>query len=227
MASRVAVASGALPAVVVTGATGGCGVTTLALHLALVLGRGGTACFVEGARAAGAAERLGLDREQLRTWPVADPTPESMRLSALPMADGFRALFAPPTGAVDRAVVELVTGKFARVVVDGAPSLENLSNRCVTVFVIPPSLSAVRRARPLLDHADGARVVVFNRTGSGGECTRARLEAELGVSAALELPHWPSLRAAEDGGRLLRRRSRWMRGVERLAGGIAAERTRS
>jgi hypothetical protein len=66
-------------------------------------------------------------------------------------------------------------------------------------------------------------LLVSNRCGPGGETTRAELQAIIGRRVALELPCAPSLRDAEDDGRLLTSRlSPWVRRVDRLAGTLAS-----
>jgi hypothetical protein len=203
--------------IAVTSAMGGCGVTTVALHLARAFAHRVDTCLIEGHRAAGAAERLGLPRAGLKTWPVEDRSSRSLRLAALPVGTAGRVMFAPEDSSADHDLVELASEQFGLVVVDVPVSTEAPARCSPTVFVVGSSRPGVARARTRLDRFDEPRAIVFNRTGPGGEWTDRRLESELGARAAVHLPHSPSLRDAEDDGRLLRRSSRWAARIERLA----------
>ena len=108
---------------------------------------------------------------------------------------------------------------FARVVLDSAP-IDLLPSASVVVVVVAGVVSAARRAAPL---AGRANALVLNRVGGGGETTRAGLEAVLGARAAIELPHCPALRDADDDGCLLRRGARWSRKIDHLALSIERE----
>lgn len=211
--------------ITVLGGTGGCGVTTIALHLARALAAIGPACFVELSHTAGAAERMGLERTAVRTWSSEHRSAQDVRLSAVPMEGGFRAIFAAPSCHLEWADLALLDGEFDRVVVDPGVAPVN-SFDGTAVVVVAGSLPAARRARPLIA-TEPARALVVNRTGPGGEATRALIEAALDATTALELPHFPALRDAEDEGRLLRRGSRWCRRIDRLARAIANDLVRS
>jgi hypothetical protein len=204
--------------VAVVGATGGCGTTTIALHLALSIARSTSTCFLEVASEAGAAERMGLDRARLRTWANA-ADPDDLRLSALPMSAGFRAAFAPSSEMLAPATAVRFGDLFDSVILD-APVDYPLVADLVTVLVVAATLPAAHRAARVVGSTDA---VILNRTGAGGSATRLRLERALGASVGIELPHCPGMRAAEDEGRLLREGTLWSRRLRRLAMSIANE----
>jgi hypothetical protein len=209
------------PVIAVGGACGGCGVTTVALHLAQSYG----SCVVECGRRAGLAERLGLDRDELRTWGPDDPDGESVDLAALPMSGGYRAFVAPPHESTGiEYVVDAARERFDSVVLD-VPLDHELPVPCdAYVAVMPATLPGARRTRALLQDRDipGTRAVVANRLGPGGESTRGTLQRALGDTITLELPTCPALRDAEDDGALLPLRHRWARRLDRLAQGLYA-----
>jgi len=200
----VARAGSTVIAATVTGACGGAGATSIALHLAATLG----ACLVDLSPDAAAARRLGID--EVRMFAEGDDA----RSASVPVAPGLRLLSAP--GAPD--AVAAAVDEFERVIVDCAgAALPDLVRPWI--LVVPPSLPAARRAHALIA-AEGDRscAIVMNRTGSGGTSTRFALERVLGQPVALWLPPTPSLRDAEDAGRLLTAGwTRWCRGIRRLA----------
>jgi hypothetical protein len=203
--------------IAVASACGGCGVTTIALHLAR---SHGSCCVVEHGGRAGLAERLALERTELKTRDADGDEP--VELAALPMPAGFRAMFA--TDAPDERVLEAAVQRFERVVVDVSAGA-NPPGRCdVLVAVMPATLPGARRTRVWLDglRAPRAIAVVANRLGGGGEATRAELQRVLGHAIAVELPHCRGLRDAEDHGALLPSRHRWARRVAALAGRLRA-----
>jgi hypothetical protein len=222
-----------LPAVAVLGPGGGCGVTSVALHLCRALARVGDACFVDLDERWGAAHRLGLEPSALKTWRDFDGSTDSVRSCALPTPGGFRALFSPLSAGLgplddegsppdEVALLAQARSVFGAVVADvSSPSvLERTAPHFdVAVLVLPPTRPAAARARSLLQvWPELTWVVVGNRMGPGGETTRSELQHILGRRIALELPCAPSLRDAEDEGRLLTAGlSRWIRGVDRLA----------
>ncbi|MDQ3662161.1 MAG: hypothetical protein M3454_14110 [Actinomycetota bacterium] len=226
-----------LPLVSVTGPGRGCGVTSLALHLSRALVAFGTVCFVDLDEQWGAAHRLGLEPGALKSWRDFDGSAESVSSCALPTPGGFRALFSPLPASLGSAELEprrpdegvlLAEARslFEAVVVDiSSPSVfERTVPHCeVAVLVLPPSRPAAARARCLLEAWPALTwMVVTNRMGPGGETTRSELEHILGRRISLELPCAPSLRDAEDDGRLLTSGlSRWIRRVERLARALA------
>lgn len=191
-------------AAAVTGACGGAGATTIALHVAAALG----ACLVDLSPDTAAAQRLGID--EVRTFAEGD----DVRYASVPVAPGFRLLAAPG----EPAAVGAALGEFERVVVDcaGTPVPDGMH---ASVVVLLPSVVAARRARRVLAEERAPRgAVVVNRTGPGGTATRLSLERALGRRVGLTLPCTAALRDAEDEGRLLTSpHVRWWRRVRRLA----------
>ena len=227
---------GQLPLVSVIGPGRGCGVTSLALHLCRALVAFGTVCFVDLDQRWGAAHRLGLEPGVLKTWRDFDGSAESVRTCAVPTPGGFRALFSPLSVGLDSVederrpdegvLLARARSLFGAVVADvSSPSVfERTAPHCeVAVLVLPPTRPAAARARSLLEGWPSLTwMVVSNRLGPGGETTRSELEHIVGRRISLELPCAPSLRDAEDDGRLLSSgRSRWIRRVDRLARALA------
>ena len=226
-----------LPLVSVIGPGRGCGVTSLALHLSRALTAFGSVCFVDLDERWGAAHRLGLEPGALKTWRDFDGSAESVRSCALPTPGGFRALFSPLPGSLGSAetktrrpeegvLLAQARSLFGAVVADvSSPTVfERTAPHCeVAVLVLSPTRPAAVRARSLLETWPALTwMVVTNRMGPGGETTRSELEHILGRRISLELPCAPSLRDAEDDGRLLASSlSRWIRRVERLARALA------
>lgn len=203
---------------VVAGAAGGVGTTTLALHLAASLSTD-DACYLDLDEHAGGALRLGLEEDHLTYRGGGD-----VRAASLPVAPGLRAVFAP--GPEARGVLDAAAASFDWVVADaGRAGRASLLTGEAAFLVCTPTAACARAARRVLD-GDGAPswTVISNRTGPGGESTRAQLEALMGRRIAAELPCCPSLRDAEDDGLLLGspwsrylRRVRWLvRVLERL-----------
>lgn len=221
-----------LPTIMVTGAGRGAGVTSLALHLSAAMAPHAAVCYVDLDRRWGAAARLGLDQGALKTWGSFDGSLQSLKACALPVRGGFRALFSPlsenclgrePQASLDEGVLLAQARAGFEVVVADVPSsgvLERIAKQCeVGVLVLAPARPAAVRARFLLERwPDLNWLPVTNRSGPGGETTRAELQSIIGRSIRLELPCAPSLRDAEDDGRLLSSRlSPWARRVDRLA----------
>ena len=210
--------------IVVTGAGGGTGVTSLSLHLAASLASSSRSVLVDLDVQGGAGDRLGLDPTTVRTWGDAE-TEQDLKTCALPVAGGFRVLLAPRGGDAAGAVTVLEDAKrcFQRVVVDvpcGPYQETALAAADIVVIVVVPALPAARRARALLDRLDSNLrcAVVVNRLGAGGETTSAELRTALGRSICIELPCCPALRDAEDRGALLSSPlHRWRRRATRLA----------
>jgi hypothetical protein len=215
----IAAAGRSARVIAVMSACGGCGVTTIGLHLA----RCYASCIVECGTGAGLAERLGLERAALKTWDPDDLSEESIALAALPLAGGCRAIVAPsidPAG-IDRVVEDAKT-RFEVVVLD-VPFGTELSIDCdVVVAVMPATMPGALRTRALLEEirSGGTIAVVANRLGTGGESTRDRLARLLGDAITLELPACAAVRDAEDDGCLVPVRHRWSRRVQRLANGL-------
>lgn len=205
----------AAPVLAVVAASGGCGVTTIALHLA----RAYRSCIVECGARAGVAERLALDRRELRTWEPESPRGPGLDLAALPMAEGYRAYFAPcddPPGL--DGVVGAAAERFDPVVLDVPHGRDLDVESDAIVLVMPATVPGAIRARGVLARlpAGPPRAVVANRIGPGGETTRRQLQRVLGEGLALELPTCAVLRDAEDDGALLPARHRWARRLARL-----------
>ena len=202
-------------AVLVAGAGGGVGTTTLALHLAGSWGPG--TCYAD--LAGGAARRLGLPADA-RTWlPAGDDCPEA----ALPVAGGYRVLCAPvPCPPPSQFPLASARSSFERLVLDAGTGrgLDPLLDAVrVGILVTTPTRPGAESARAVVEAFPSTRwAVVTNRVGPGGQIMRRGLEAILGRRLTLELPCCPALRDAEDEGRLLTGAwHRWTRAVGRLA----------
>jgi hypothetical protein len=211
---------GAGRVVVVTGVTGGIGVTSIALHLAAVWGRRARTCYFDLDACGGSRLRLGMPTDAL-TWADVGDDEESLLLGAVPIAPGVRAYVASPDADAEPGpVLARAAPLFERVVVDAPPTgLEiALDVADVGVLVVAPTFPSIQRAGDLLARHPLRWAVVTNRIGPGGEATRAELETVLGRTIGLELPCAPRLRDAEDDRRLLDPAwSRWARRIERLA----------
>lgn len=191
----------------VVGASGGCGATSVALHLAAE-GSPRT-CLVDLHDEPSCARRLGLD-------------PEDVGAAPAPVPGGFRLWWSDADreeGWVDR-----LRRDYERLILH-APSVSapRLADHCdAVVLVMMPTVVSARRAVEVLDVlGDSAVAVVTNRVGPGGETTRADLQRILGCRVCLELPCSPGLRDAEDDGRLLTSSlSPWRRCVARLSAAL-------
>jgi hypothetical protein len=226
-AAASAPSAGLIP---VVGAGRGVGVTSVALHLCKAIADASARdqdapCFVDLDVEWGAATRLDLDASEVRTWAAMGDTAEELVLSALPVAGGFRALLAPRGGGPEIDPAEVLARAircWSRVVVDcpDGDAFALTAERCRgAVLVTPPTRPGAIRARALVRRWPDLRwAVITNKLGPGGETTRAEIQEVIGHKIALELPCAPSLRDAEDDGRLLRAPwSRWGRGIARLA----------
>lgn len=182
----------------VVGGLPGSGRTSIAIHLAAVYALTSSVCLVDRDPARGAALRLGI--KDPRIYRRGD----DVLLAAVPVHGGFRLL------STDDEPDDAVRGAFDRLIVD-----EPLSQQ-VDVAVIQPTSPHAHRAASLFADAR-PRVVVTNRLGRGGETTRRDVERILSRRVALELPHTPALRDAEDDGILVPKWTRWWGGIRRLA----------
>ena len=188
--------------VAVVGASGGCGATTLAIHLAAA-SKG--ACLVVAGSPAGIAHRLGLAPE------MVSPTPA-------PVPGGFRVACAGE--AELGAMTEGLAHRFASIVVDGgrAPISSVIDRSDACVLVLSPTVPSARIAAGVLDaFPDHPWAVVTNRLGPGGETGSAELQRILRRRITLQLPCSRALRDAEGEGRLVPSWVPWRRRVDRLA----------
>ena len=226
LADIEAVAGLASKLVVVTGAGRGTGVTSAALHLARSLGARGETCYLELDPWSGARDRLGLGTRSTLTWADAGDTPDALRLAAIPVPGGFRALLSPPEGHPLQTLIERARRSFEWVVVDlpaGEPDLGALRSASATILLVPPTPTGLARASVRLATPAARWTVVVNRTGHGGEARGSEVAARLGRNVLLELPCTPLLRDAEDAGSLLRGPwTRYNRRIARLAAGLTS-----
>lgn len=201
-------------AIFVVGAAGGCGATTVALHLAALAG----GCALE---ASAGDMRRRLDLGTARSWAATDDEP--VELGAVPVAPGFRVLLSP--GASPLEEVHAVLGRslaaFEHVLVDSPAScLDGLAggDGHIGVIVLTPTRPSAVRAREIASAHPSIRwAFVTNRVGPGSALTRRSIEALLGWRIALELPCSAGLRDAEDHGRLLTSAfSPWLWQLKRL-----------
>lgn len=215
--SQTSASKGAV--IVVTSVSGGVGATSIALHLAAALAPAAKVGFVE--LVPGADVRLGLEPGGHLTWADLDESSESIARCFLPVAPGFRALFAPGDGGDSGLVLKRSRSNFDLLVVD-APAHSASAALCeadASVLVMGPSVPQAHRARRIIEEwPDLDCAVVVNRLGRGGETTRAQLADLVGRPISLELPCSSALRDAEDDGRLLSLRwTRYGRAITRLA----------
>jgi hypothetical protein len=208
--------------ILVTGASRGVGVTTVALHLAaaaVTLKR--STCVVDLDRTwSGAAERLAL-KPDVKRWDAFDGGESTLLLSALPVRGGFRLLVPPAPQRPAPSVDELITAAclFFEVTVVDLPGgdvcpLERVDR---AALVVSPSRPGTRRAAATSLPA-GPVAFVVNRLGRGGDIPSDEVQRSLGHRVAMELPQTPALRDAEDEGALLSQPwSRWRCRIARLA----------
>lgn len=196
-------------AIAVTSASGGTGVTSIAIHIAAELAaRRRTTCIVDVDGRWGVRHRLGLDD-------VPDGPP-----AAVPVTGGFRLLDL--RSAEDRcaALVAATLDGFERVVLDvTSDALAQVRDlAAAAVLVVSPSPEGASRAAAVLATEPSFDwFVVTNRPGRGGETLRGRIEKTIGRPVDIEFPCCPALRDSEDRhGLLAHRWGRWARGVIRL-----------
>jgi len=205
--------------VYVTSPSGGCGVTTICLHLAAFLADRKATCYVESTWG-GAGTRLNLPDDH-RTWADLEGSEGSLETAALPVLGGFRALLAPEGGLVSSEVVERARRGFDYVIVDARPDqLDPVRSDedAFVLMVVPPTRTGARRARATLGERNLGWTVITNRTGHGGDLGRIELQNAIGHRVLDHLPCTPRLRVAEDEGDLLASRwNLWSRKVGRLA----------
>ena len=192
--------------IAVVGSSGGCGATSVALHLAAALARTNRVNVLDLHPSADAALRLGLMPEEI---PVDDGS------ATLPIAGGFRLALGPEAGRL-----QLARAGADKIVIDlPREALPEIETQARIVLVMTPTRPSVHKAARLLEqHPDRAWIPVTNRTGPGSETTRVDIERILGRRLAIELPCSPGLRDAEDDMRLLTAPlSPWRMAVQRLA----------
>ncbi len=198
--------------IAVCGSSGGCGATTVALHLAAA--HPGS-CLVEATSTGAIALRLGLDPSMLEA--AGD------EVHPVPVAGGFRVVRAGEANL--QPLLEQLRLRFERVIVDIDPDRvgEIIGSCDAGVLVLAPTLpSAAAAAELLAGHPDAAWAIVSNRPGPGGETTRAELQRVLGRRLTLELPCSRALRDAEGEARLvLTEWSLWLRAIRRLSKALA------
>ncbi|MEA2486363.1 MAG: hypothetical protein QOF16_17 [Actinomycetota bacterium] len=184
----------------VSAAGGGQGATTVAAHLAAYAAGKADVCLVDAQPGSATRYRIGVPFEESKSWSDAG---DDLLLAALPTTHGFRVLLAPPSDEGEVAeIVHRSSVVFDRVVIDAGTARPPVEN-AVRVLVLSPTKPAAHMSRRLLWSDDGRWVVATNRLGRGGETSRAELEEILETSIAVELPHCPALRDAEDEGRLI------------------------
>ena len=208
--ARVMQASSARTAVIaVVGSSGGCGASSVALHLADALE--GRICYLDATSGLGAAIRVGLRADEVAAAQDAgEPIPLSGGFGYLPVAE------APLSD-----VLRSLDPRFDAFVVDlPAQRLDQVVETITTaVLVMAPTVPSARRAAAILErHDELSWAVVSNRVGPGGESTDPELASILGRRIGLRLPCSPGLRDAEDDDDLLTSAwSPWRRRIDRLA----------
>lgn len=198
--------------IVVVGASGGCGATSVLLHLAAASARHERTGVVDLGSRPDALSRLGLDPEQLS--PDAEPL-------LVPVSGGFRLVYCG-TGPVETAAALGAARTYAaRVFVDLPPAVLDGWVRPVdrALLVMTPTGPSARKAAGLMEERpDLPWVPITNRVGPGSETTRIDIERILGRRLALELPCSPGLRDAEDDLKLLTSPlSPWRMRIQRLS----------
>ena len=106
----------------------------------------------------------------------------------------------------------------SRVIVEGPSDAVRVAGCSKHVIVLPSGRSGIERALPELQRIPDRSALVINRTGWGGELTRAAIARIVQRRIALELPFSPGLRDAEDRCELLTSPlSPWLHKIRRLA----------
>lgn len=216
------IASGSVRVICVTGARRGCGVSTLALHLSAALADTNEVCLLDLDPDSSLRARLDLPEDARHWGDVGD----GVLGAAVPIAEGFRVLLAPPTQRGDAGpILRAATARFGHLVVDaprGPWRAPALSASSVAMLVVPPSRQGIAHARTVMrSHPDVSWSCVVNRLGPGGELTQRAIARGLECDVDMELPASPYLRDREDDHRLLTSRwSRYYRRVVRLAAAV-------
>ncbi|MDQ3646814.1 MAG: hypothetical protein M3345_07755 [Actinomycetota bacterium] len=219
--------------IVVTGATGGCGVTSVALHLAQHLALDADTCVLDLDPHGSMAARLGAPMAARLGAPMAErdvsvdgalDAAERVRLAATPVPGGFRVLCS--TGGAGEELMARAARSFQRVIADvprARCSHAILERAEAAVLVVPPTAPGARRAGEVIAAApDVPWAIVVNRSGPGGQTSTVALASLIGARVSLQLPCTPLLRDAEDDGRLITNPwCRWNRAVGRLAAALS------
>jgi hypothetical protein len=205
--------------IAVMAASGGVGVTSVALHLAAAF-RPLTSCYLAIHSDPALKTRLNLPNEH-PTWREV-MSEESLMKAAISVAPGFRVLLAPDALSAEdlQNVLALCRSNYDRVVIDtsgGNGSVSALSDRGVVVAsATRPSMHRTRQW--LRDQQLHSVALIANRLGPGSELTRVKLQSIVGARILLELPCAPALRDREDEGKLhLSTWSRYWRRIRMLA----------
>jgi Mrp family chromosome partitioning ATPase len=205
------------PVIAVTSTRGGTGATSVALHLAASAARSHRVCLIDLDITWGIEWRLGFD--EMRRWRPGEDVREAM----VPVAGGF-GVVAPAVRTSEALddLIERAAGAYEVVIADAPAGIAldaALARSSVGVLVVQATVPGARRAAAFCARQKEIRwAIVANRLGGGGETTLERLRRISGRRIALELPCTPSLRDAEDKGRLLLQRwSRWSRRIDSLA----------
>jgi hypothetical protein len=205
------------PVIPVTSTRGGTGATSVALHLAAAAAQSRRACLIDLDLTWGIEWRLGFD--EIRRWRPGEDVMEA----SIPVRGGFRVV-APDLGTSEALddLIERAASAFDVVVADAPEGIAldaAVTKSSVGVLVVQATIPGARRASAFCARRQGIGwAVVANRLGGGGETTLDGLRRVSGRRIALELPCTPSLRDAEDKGRLLPRHwSRWSRRIDSLA----------
>lgn len=196
--------------IAVVGASGGCGVTSIVVHLAAAIARTQRVNVVDLHPGGGVALRLGLssDEASAADGQVLLPVAGGFRLAADPDATSApERCLAAAADNVDKVIVDLPVEKIA-----ATTSLHRV------LLVMTPTVPSATRAAVLMQrHPELVWIPITNRTGPGSETTRVDIERILGRRLALELPCSPGLRDAEDDQKLLTSPlSPWRARVQRL-----------
>jgi MinD-like ATPase involved in chromosome partitioning or flagellar assembly len=212
-----AMSSTEAPVIAVTSTRGGTGATSVALHLAASAARSRRVCLIDLDITWGIEWRLGFD--EMRRWQPG----EDVKEATVPVAGGFRVVApAVRTREALDALIELAARAFEVVIADAPAGVALdavLARSSVGVLVVQATVPGAKRAAAFCARQKEIRwAIVANRLGGGGETTLDGLRRTSRRRIALELPCTPSLRDAEDKGRLLLRRwSRWSRRIDSLA----------
>lgn len=199
--------AGRCGALVVVGATGGAGTSTLAIAAAAA---GGDCLLVDADPATtGLDLPLGLTEAPGARWPAiptsADPLDAASLRAALPAVGGLHVLTGGPRDPADArvsAVVAVGRRHFDHVVVDAGRAVPGwLTTDDVVVVVAPATLAGVVGARRVLVGRPGGRAVLALRETPWLD--PGAVAGELGVERLLVLPRLRRVAEATECGDLL------------------------